>query len=74
MIAELPTKTMVADEGDILHNKADYTYNFPAQYAACAVEAGFKEFAIKTAESAADRLEGVEKEYMEKLLDSIKQL
>lgn len=74
MVAELPTKTMVANEGDILHNKADYTYNFPAQYAACAVEAGFKEFAIKTAESAAAKLEGVEKEYMKKLLDSIKQL
>ena len=74
MIAELPAKVAVADEDDVLHTAADYTYNFPAQYAACAVEAGFKDFAIKTAESALERLEGKEKEYMSGLLESIKEL
>jgi glycosyltransferase involved in cell wall biosynthesis len=74
MVAELPAKVAVADEDDVLHTAADYTYNFPAQYAACAVEAGFKDFAIKTAESALKRLEGKEEKYMNELLSAIKEL
>jgi len=74
MVAELPAKTAVACEQDVLHNKVDYTYNFISQCVAHSAQAGFTEHAIKMAENSLQSLEGKEKECMEDLIEKIKGL